>query len=716
MDVLETPKSSLEQVEIPDSVPNRGDLAGTNALFEPLAWLTAVPVSGLYLSVPKTKFELVDEELRLDVDGSYPQMVASGTISWRTVSANGVHWIANLVTHGGARWTGAIWYKSALGASGSSYSFPYTNIEVLVTGAAVLSLTPPSATVTFSGGGAPNRVRSLKSVSPWFHNVEFEFDHVGSVVPVTSMQTHAHPNRPPTLRNEVLTIERVYSRAGFDVAKSGRDSTVPLTGAGADVLWSDGELHDAMQTYWSRFANYAQWSMWALFASKHEAIPSQGIGPDDLGGLMFDDIGPNHRQGTAIFNDSFIKDAPAGDSAPTAYVRRTRFWTAVHEIGHTFNLAHSWQKSLGSGSQAPWQPLSDEPEARSFMNYPYRVGGGQTAFFADFEFRFSDSELRFMRHAPQRFVEMGNADWFDHHGFQQANLSPEPRLQLELSFNRGAPLFEFMEPVMLEVTLTNTSDEPQLLQDNILFHQEDMTIIIKRHNRPARQLFPYAQYCERGRTTIVMPGQSKRQSFCASFGKGGWLIEEAGLYTVQIALHLDDEDVISNPVRLRIAPPRGYDEEFLAQEFFTDEVARVLAFDGSRYFESSNDTLRAIVEKLSDRRVSLHARVALALPYTRKYKQLTLSPDPHDRLRPASEIGGRITVSEPNTDEASKYLSAALIDHRELAAETLGTARLEAYSDRFSKFLGERGELKQAAVAKEKPHRARATRRVRPRA
>jgi len=153
MDVLETPKSSLEQVEIPDSVPNRGDLAGTNALFEPVAWLTAVPVSGLYLSVPKTKFELVDEELRLDVDGSYPQMVASGTISWRTVSANGVHWIANLVTHGGARWTGAIWYKSALGASGSSYSFPYTNIEVLVTGAAVLSLTPPSATVTFSGGG-----------------------------------------------------------------------------------------------------------------------------------------------------------------------------------------------------------------------------------------------------------------------------------------------------------------------------------------------------------------------------------------------------------------------------------------------------------------------------------------------------------------------------------------------------------------------------------
>jgi hypothetical protein len=55
-----------------------------------------------------------------------------------------------------------------------------------------------------------------------------------------------------------------------------------------------------------------------------------------------------------------------------------RFWTAVHELGHAFNLAHSWQKSLGTG----WVPLADQPEARSFMNYPYAVRGGQEAFFA----------------------------------------------------------------------------------------------------------------------------------------------------------------------------------------------------------------------------------------------------------------------------------------------------------------------------------------------
>ena len=98
------------------------------------------------------------------------------------------------------------------------------------------------------------------------------------------------------------------------------------------------------------------------------------------------------------------------------WVERMRFWTACHEMGHAFNLAHSWQKAFGTG----WIPLLNEPEVRSFMNYPFRVSGGQTSFFSDFAYRFSDQELVFMRHAPERLVQMGNASWFDHHAFEQA--------------------------------------------------------------------------------------------------------------------------------------------------------------------------------------------------------------------------------------------------------------------------------------------------------
>ena len=111
-----------------------------------------------------------------------------------------------------------------------------------------------------------------------------------------------------------------------------------IVGAAPGGTWSDMEMHDAMQVHWSRFANTAQWAMWVFFAALHES----GTG---LGGIMYDDIGPNHRQGTALFVDSFIARPPSGDPNPDAWRDRMRFWTAVHEMGHAFNLAHSWQKA-----------------------------------------------------------------------------------------------------------------------------------------------------------------------------------------------------------------------------------------------------------------------------------------------------------------------------------------------------------------------------------
>ena len=70
-----------------------------------------------------------------------------------------------------------------------------------------------------------------------------------------------------------------------------------------------------------------------------------------------------------------------------------------------------------------------------------------------------------------------------------------------------------------------------------------------------------------------------------------------------MALHSHDDKttVISNPLRLRVAPPRSYEEEFLAQDFFSESVGRILAFDGSRVLSSGNDTLQQVVEQLNDR-------------------------------------------------------------------------------------------------------------------
>lgn len=635
------------------------------------------------------------EELRLDVDGRYPQMRASGAVLLGATTR--VHWIADLTKVGSYHWTGSIWYKD-----GNTSVLPQTTVDIVATPSFFAS--QRKATVTFSGGGAGDKTLTYSYKSPYFHPVEFEYDCVQGVAPVTSINTGDHPNRPASLPVENLSIETVFRRAGFEVKKSGGDGVIPLSATGQNQTWSDMEMHDAMQVYWSRFADKAQWSMWVLFANQHD----QGNG---LGGIMFDDIGPNHRQGTALFNNSFIANAPANDPEPDAWVKRMKFWTACHEMGHAFNLAHSWQKAHPPTWGTPWIPLANEPEARSFMNYPYNVSGGQSAFFADFEFRFSDMELLFMRHAPSAFVQMGNADWFDDHGFQQAAVTAEPAFALELRVNRSKSEFEFLEPVVLEMKLTNISGSPQIVEHDILSDADEMTVILKKQGKPARHWAPFARYCHQPQKEVLQPGESKYESLFAAAGRNGWDLAEPGIYEVQMALHLEGEDIVSNKLKLRVAPPRGYDEEYVAQDFFSDEVGRIMTFDGSRVLDSGLDTLRETSERLAERRVALHAKIALGTPLARSYKELVLDPATR-RMTAAHEHAGKFNVLSQHAKEAKALLSAALLKDPARSAETLGHIDYKYYVDQFSDWLHDEGDNSAAAKSQDQMHKVLAERHV----
>ncbi len=617
------------------------------------------------------------EELRLDVDGPYPLMRASGTL-YNGLSLR-VHWIANLASTGTNTYSGYIWFKD-----GQTSALPYTNVSLQVTKSWFVN--QRKVTVTFSGRGAPTRVRTYAWKSASFHDVEMEFDHVQGTSPVTSIQTGAHPNRPPGLPSETLSIETVFRRAGFGVTKTGADNQIPIAAAGVNARWSDMEMHDAMQIHWSKFANTPQWSLWVLFASLHD----QGT---SLGGIMFDDIGPNHRQGTSLFNDSFIKNAPSGDANPSAWVARMKFWTACHEMGHAFNLAHSWQKALVSGGRGPWIPLANETEARSFMNYPYNVSGGEAAFFSDFEYRFTDNELLFLRHAPERFVQQGNADWFDDHGFEQARVSPASSYRLEARVHRTLDYFEFMEPVSIELKLTNVSAGPVVIDGGILEHTHDLTVVVKRRGDPAQMWSPYAHHFHQDERRVLEAGESLYGQYFISVGPNGWAIDEPGVYTVQASLQIEEEDVVSNALDIRVAPPRGYDEEFLAQEVFSEEVGRTLAFNGTRHFDQANDTLREVVDQMPERRVAKHARLALGNPLTRAYKLLVAeTPD-----TPVEEVDQRFKMLKPEPEEAKAVLTEALVENADMAADTLGHIEYRSQVEQLGEFLADEGDRDAAA-------------------
>jgi hypothetical protein len=225
-----------------------------------------------------------------------------------------------------------------------------------------------------------------------------------------------------------------------------------------------------------------------------------------------------------------------------------------------------------------------------------------------------------------------------------------------------------------------------------------MTVILKKDGAPARQWLPFAQYCRKEAKTVLEAGKSRYAPLFIGAGRNGWDLAEPGMYTVQLAIRQGDEDLVSNQLRVRIAPPHGYDEEYIAQDFLTDAVGRVLAFDGSRELDHANDVLRETVAKLPDRRVAHHALVALAKPLARAGKMLALpDKDGATTMAPAAEAGGKIKVAKARPEEARKQLNSALMKEENVAAETLGHIEYRDYVDQFSDWLAAQGDPNAAA-------------------
>lgn len=691
-----------------DVLPLRIPISGlyTTTGFSPGIMETEMNLEGIEpIPLPRPNLPILPimaEELRLDVDGRYPLMMASGSIPLNRLQR--LYWVARLKKIAANIYVGGIFYKHP-----TPNPFAYTEVKITVNRA--LPVSTRTATMVFTGRGLRDRIQTCKFRSPYFHKIEFEYDCESNIAPVTVIDTGAHPNRPPALPVENLSIETVYRRAGFDVTVNPASGTIPVGAPGG--TWSDAEMHDAMQIYWSRFANVAQWAMWVFFANQHEMGHS-------LGGIMFDDIGPNHRQGTALFYNSFISDVAPGDPNPAAARNRLRFWTACHEMGHAVNLAHSWQKSLG----VPWIPLADDPAALSFMNYPHRYPGGPNAFFAAFEYSFTRQELLFLRHAPAQFVRPGDADWFDHHGFQQLNMNPDLPLKLEVAFNRATPAFEFMEPIVAELRLTNISETPQIVDEGLFQNLDRITIAMVRRGNNARQYVPHAQYCPKSTVRVLNPGEYIATSVFLSVGLNGWDLAEPGQYCIQAALHLDEGDVVSPLIKVRIAAPRNFEEENLAQDFFTDDVGRVLAFDGSRYLNTANETLHKVVTMLGDRRVARHAAIALARPMVRNYKTLILPTVVEPVMRSLGLMGSteedkarklelpRIKEEKADLTQARELLTKALIDKPDVAAETLSHIDCQYYVNTLAQVFQAEGKAKEATKLLEDTERLIAARAV----
>ncbi len=536
------------------------------------------------------------------------------------------------------------------------YNDPANNndtIEVTIPRVAI-SAAAADATVKFYDAGTLISTFICPKISAYFRAVTLEIDRFQGTTfpPSANTNTGLHPADLP---NEDLTCAEVFRRTGVDMTITEDDVLNDADSADAGTNWSEAELHDLMEDRFDLFSNTLQWNCYGV------VVPRFGDPAYNSGyyGTMFDwggwQAGDTHlRQGAAVAYDAIL-----GRSSGTLYdsaAKKDRLFlqTFVHEIGHSFNFPHSWQRSANPDSAS-----------ESFMNYPWGYTGGagtESAFWSNFRWQFDDVELIWVRHGDRNDVIFGGRDWIGNNLSIYATPDIERQsapLTLEA---RAWDVFDFGQPVRVELKLKNVSDKKQKV--NGLLQPEDGTVAlyVTRPNREIVRYVPPVRRCEAPGEVELAPGESLYETALLSYSAKGALFQEPGEYVVRAYYNAGNDGMIVSPgCRLRVANPMSRGSEELAHILFSHEAARFLYFGGTERYPAVTSSLKEAVEKYAktDPSVVRHIAAALGNHASRPFKQVI------------SKKGKRVIVrKEVNINEAVTHLEAAraLIPVRRVSA------------------------------------------------
>jgi hypothetical protein len=564
-------------------------------------------------------------ELRVDIDPRYDNSPVMNRISgdmyrvfqfnwlgrsfkWRTyqeswiVDQPVVEWSRCQVTI-----TGAVRYWQG--------SHPQTTVKIVIPWRGFSA--PGPATVTFTAIDAEAAEYKCTRKSHTFRDITLEIDVCASVnaEPILpSYDTHAHQVRPDDTPRRILDIGEAYLEVGLKI-NINPDRTVIDDNNSQFDTWSPAELHDAMEQHFSRIqGRWPNWQMWCLMAGTFDNPRT--------GGIMFDaraSVGgagkAPERQGCAIFrNHSWFKDlVPNPVTQSQAAAMRKFLYTYVHEMGHAFNLLHSWDKS--------------RPDALSWMNYDWRFDSrnGTNAFWESFEFRFDDEELIHLRHADRAAIIMGGDPWSS-----GGHLESPQGISTELVGDapvellvRSVGYFDFMQPVMLECRVRNLADLPIEVDTNLHPEFGGLILFVRRPDGRTLQYAPLLCQLTESKLTTLKPltvdtkeGEDRHsENIYVSFGADGYYFDEPGEYLVKAVYQGSGNLLIpSNVHRVRIGRPFNREEDKIAQDYFNHDTGLAIYLNGSSspFLQNGMDTLHQIIEQFPKSRLAAHSALTLA--------------------------------------------------------------------------------------------------------
>ncbi|HLC00176.1 MAG TPA: hypothetical protein VJL33_02520, partial [Candidatus Bathyarchaeia archaeon] len=444
-----------------------------------------------------------------------------------------------------------------------------------------------------------------------------------------------------------LNLEKAYSEAGIDVIKLSK-APKPIVpdgygGSDPDAKWSDSELHAAMVEHFSSWKNQPGWNVW-LFSAKDYEIPQTY-------GMMFDEIG-RHRQGCAVFYDSM--------NGSGAFETRLQLYACVHELGHCFNLLHSFQKSRAIPPAG-----ADSSSSLSWMNYPRRYPSGEDGFWEDFPFQFTDSELIHLRHGLRDNVIFGGNDFSVGAALSGSDVSEfdapsVDRSELRLRLESVKASFAFGEPVVVEIKLTNIGKTIKTVYDGTCLHPKMglVQIAIRDPNGHIRIWKPLFEHLFSPRLKAIDKEHPFYQSAFIGYGREGFYFNQPGMYQIRAQYSLNDGvNIVSNIQTIRVRYPHNDDEEEAADLLLGQEQGVLLYLKGSDppILKKGHKALNRLMQQYPRNPLTVYAKFITGFNQGRTFKKITADHKIIPR-KPNLKVAERLLGSVIQLSEEGKGL------------------------------------------------------------
>ncbi len=625
--------AALEEIEVGSGDPEAGEGETSSAKAVTLPAQAVVPtkspipfiraVSGRY----RGRLGPFQLELRVDVDRRRPLRRVSGDLYQR--SGKTTKYYGSFVVNSP---TVMVLKKAVIVKGRGSFTFPagYPVVQITIPWRNFLQPQAPATVHFFTMGGSSGATFVCAFESIYFRTVRIEMDQVSDVTtPVfSSYNTGSLPSGGPA-RN--LSVVDAYAEAGIEMIPTSGNNVINVAEAGADTKWSDAELHASMQKYFTRWKDLEQWAVWLLAAQLHE----MGSG---LYGIMFDQQG-KQRQGCAVFH--------AGIGGTTADKLRLQLYTYVHELGHCFNLLHSWQKQYAN------PPAPNRPSSLSWMNYPWKYpNGGAAAFWNKFPFQFDNEEVIHLRHAFRNNIIMGGSNFAVGAALGREVMADpvQDESGLALSISTHQSSFALGEPVVLQIALGVTDSRGRRVHTWLHPNCGMVKVVIRKPSGEVVAYEPLIDHLVAGRESSIHRDDLVRDSAYIGFGKGGFYFDQPGHYRIRAAYAaLDGSEVMSDIITVRVRYPVTAAEESLADLFMGDEQGTLLYLLGSddESLKSGNAAFDKVLEKHGKHPMANYVRLVKGVNAARDFKTVT------------EENENRVSVRQAQLDESAKLLSAA---------------------------------------------------------